>query len=783
MLIKQLHLPAMSYSIKRFLLPLVLTFFCNCIFLHAQDKGQFKDFFNEGNKLFLEKNYNEAITNFLAAFKLDSNNANMRYKLGMAYLYSPNQKNKAVRYLLKASKNTTDHYNDFDPSEDKAPLMVHYYLGLAYQLDYQFEQAGLKFQYCVDLFNDKKMPTELRLHIEQCNAGIQLMKNKTDIKVESLGPTFNTVYPEYCPVINADETTLIFTSRRPGGITDDKTPDGKYFEDIYVSYKFSDGNWSKPKLISRYINTEESDAAIGLSADGHQLFVFSPENGGDILYSNFDGNSWTIPLPLGSDINTKSWETHACVSADNQMLYFVSDRPGGYGGRDIYRCVKLPNGTWSLATNLGPTINTEFDEDAPFIHPDGVTLFYSSNGPKGMGGFDIFYSTRIDEPGKKRNAMKWAKPINMGYPINTTGDDIYYVLSTDGRRAYFSSERQGSIGEKDLFKMTLSTSVVDPVTLLVGYLTFDGAAKIPGSVMITATDDETGEVVQDIRPNVKTGKYLMVLRSGPNGKTYTIRYEADNFLSSTETIKIENGSSYQELKREVKLKLTNLETKKSGTISMTGIVRSLDGKPLSDVKVIIKDNISGQIVKTYETLNDSGFYYASLENGNNYNMSFEAAGFLFHSENIDIPKQADFAEIKRNVTLEKVIAGSSVILKNVFFETGLATLTKESKTELEKIYDVLIQNPTLKVEISGHTDNAGSEDVNLRLSQARAQSVADYLVNNQRTYYVAPYYYKGVDKKRITPLGYGSAKPIADNNNADGMQKNRRVEMKIISTK
>lgn len=774
----------MKRALKSYILHLIVILFCHNINTKAQDKNLFKKYFNEGDKLFLEKNYTEAINSYLNAFQLDSNNANMRYKLGLAYMHSPNQKDKSIKYLLKASKNTTEHYHEYDASEDRAPLMVHYNLGLAYQLNYQFDQAGLKFQYCVDLFNDKKMPKELKLHIDQCNAGTALLKNKVDIKIENMGPTFNTIYPDYCPVINADESTLIFTSRRPGGITDDKTPDGQYFEDIYISYKFSDGNWSKPKLISRYINSDESDAAIGLSADGTQLFIFNNENGGDIYYSNYDGNSWSIGLPVGSDINTKHWETHACVSADNQHLYFVSDRPGGYGGRDIYKCVKLPNGSWSLATNLGPTINTEFDEDAPFIHPDGVTLFYSSNGPKSMGGFDIFYAVKTEEAGKKRTNMKWSKPINLGYPINTTGDDIYYVLSTDGRRAYFSSEREGSIGEKDLFKMTLTSSVVDPVTLLVGYLTFDGStAKIPRGVMITATDDETGEVVQDIKPNIKTGKYLMVLNSGPHGKTYTIKYEADDYLPSTETIKIEPGSAYQELKREVRLNLMNFETKKSGYISVSGIVKNSEGKSLSDVKVVIKDNTTGQIVKTYETLNDSGLYYASLESGKNYNMSFEANGYLFHSENIDIPKQADFSEIKRNVKLEKVTTGSTIVLNNVFFDTGLATLTKESKTELEKVYDILIQSPAIRIEISGHTDNSGSEDVNLRLSQARAQSVVNYLVNNERSYYIAPYYYKGIDKKRLVPLGYGSTKPIADNGSTEGMQKNRRVELKIIGTK
>ncbi len=751
-----------------------------------KDFQAYKNFFEEGNKLFLEKNYTEAISNFHAAFLLDSTNANIRYKLGMAYLYSHdiNDKAKAIRFLEKASKNTTDHYSEYEATEVQAPPMAHYYLGIAYQVNYQFDKALTKFQYCANIFPDKKVPADLKLHMEQCNAGILLMKNKVDVKIENLGPNFNTVYPEYCPVINADESTLIFTSRRPGGITDDKTPDGQYFEDIYISNKTDENKWSKPRLISRYINTEENDAAIGLSADGHQLFVFSPENGGDIMYSNFDGSSWSIPLPMGSDINTKYWETHACISADNQTLYFVSDRPGGYGGRDIYKCVKLPNGDWSLATNLGPSINTPYDEDAPFIHPDGVTLFYSSNGPGSMGGFDIFYSVRSESTNKKQSGIKWSKPVNLGYPINTTGDDIYYVLSTDGKRAYFSSAREGSIGEKDLFKMTLASSVVNPTTLLIGFLTFDGSsANISRDVRITATDLETGELVQEIRPNVKTGKYLMVLSPGTTGKTYTIAFEAEGYLPVTEQLKIEPGSSYQELKKEVRLKLVNFETKKSGDVSLTGVIRGSDGKPIAEAKVIVKDNATGAIVKTFQTLNDSGLYYTALQTGKNYNISFETNGYLFHSENLDIPATGDFSSIKRDVKIEKVSAGSSVILRNVFFETGKATLTKDSKIELEKVYDILSQNPMLRVEISGHTDNSGAEPANLRLSQERAQAVVTYLVNNQKSYYIAPYYYKGIEVKRLVPLGYGSSKPIASNDKDEGKQMNRRVEMKIISVK
>jgi outer membrane protein OmpA-like peptidoglycan-associated protein/tetratricopeptide (TPR) repeat protein len=756
----------------------------NTCVLAQYDVQAYHKYFEEGNELFLEKNYTEAVKSYRRAFQLDSTNDNMRFKLGVAYLFSPNEKHKAMRYLEKAAKHTTEHYKENDVSERQAPAMAIYYLAMAYHLNYQFDKAKTKFQSCAQILNDKKIPKDIKVQIDQCNVGAQLMKNMVDVKIENLGPALNTVYPEYCPIINADESTLIFTSRRPGGMTEEIAADGQYYEDVYVSNKTEDGSWGKPTLIEGEINTKDNDAAIGLSPDGNRLFIYSSDNGGDVLYSKLEGSHWGKPRPLGSDINTKYWETHACVTADGQTIYFVSDRPGGYGGRDIYKCVMLPNGNWSLATNLGPTINTPYDEDAPFIHTDGVTLFYSSNGPGSMGGFDIFYSKKTEAQGINENAEKWSKPANLGYPINTTGDDVFYVLSADGKRAYFSSAREGSLGDKDLFKMTMKNVVVDPTALLVGYLTFNGhTTDIPKDVRISAIDKETGELVQEIRPNYKTGKYLMVLNPGPNGKTYKLNFEASGYLPVTEELKVDPGSSYEELKKETRLKLVNFETKKSGDVSLTGLVSDDKGNPIPDVKLVVKDNTSGKILKIHQIIGDSGLYYVSLPTGKNYNVSYEEDGYLFHSENIDIPKQTDFSVIRRNVTLQKVEMGSSVVLKNVFFGAGNATLTESSKAELEKLYDILTQNVKLKAEISGHTDITGSEDVNLRLSQERAQAVVDYLVKNKRTYYVAPYYYKGIDKKRLVPVGYGSSKPIADNDTPEGMQLNRRVEMKITSTK
>ena len=216
-------------------------------------------------------------------------------------------------------------------------------------------------------------------------------------------------------------------------------------------------------------------------------------------------------VPLSPNVNTPAWETHATISIDGSALYFVSDRKeGGQGGRDIWRCVKLPNGAWGVPYNLGPTINTPGDEDAPYLHPDGVTLFFSSTGHKNMGGFDVFKSVKNEDG-------QWSEPENLRAPINTPDDDIFYVQSADGKRGYISSNRKGNFGETDIYRVDYEKANSVPLTLLKGIITFNGKSNSPAHTRILVTDGQTGEVIQEIRPNEKTGKYVMILAPGAIG--------------------------------------------------------------------------------------------------------------------------------------------------------------------------------------------------------------------------------------------------------------------------
>ncbi|MFN4235462.1 MAG: OmpA family protein [Bacteroidia bacterium] len=624
--------------------------------------------FNKGNNLMLNQNYQQAIKYFLLADSLDPNNSNINFKLGYCYLNSLNGKKRAEEYLIKAVKNISAKYKDNNYKERGAPSIAWFYLGQAYHLNNKFDQAIEAFNKFREFVNpnDLNIASEINRQIEYCINGKMLSEAPVAIEVKNLGKTINSPYPEYAPVISADESVLIFTSRRNNSTGGKIAEDGSYYEDIYISYN-KNGEWTEPQSIGSTINTEGHEATIGLSVDGQQLFIYKDDNGdGNIYYSKLEGDTWQTPIKLSDNINSKSWESHATISSDGNTLYFTSDRKGGFGGRDIYFSRKLPNGEWGLPINMGPKINTPYDEDGPFIHPDNRTLFFSSKGHNSMGGFDVFISMK-DENGN------WSQAMNMGYPLNSSDDDVFYVLSADGKRAYYSSFKEDGYGEKDLYMANFIEFKEKPLALIKGTVK-DAYGNVPKDVVIIVSDNETGEVVGTYIPNSRTGNYLFILPPGAN-----------------------------------------------------------------------------------------------------YNISYEAEGYLFKSENIDIPEDANYFQVNKAIELEAIQVGSKIVLNNIFFDFDKATLRDISKVELEKLTKLMELNTQMKVEISGHTDAKGNEDYNLKLSQDRAQAVVDYLIN------------RGIDKNRMIAKGYGKLKPIAPNYNADGsenpegMQLNRRVELKILS--
>ncbi|PCH65383.1 MAG: hypothetical protein COC01_09770, partial [Bacteroidetes bacterium] len=391
--------------------------------------------FEEAEDYFEDKNYLAALPIYLKLFHRYAGVLEYKYKAGICYLFKTDEKHLAVEFLEEMLKKKL-------VAED-----LHFYLGRAYHLNYRFDE-GIK--YFTKALRQQNITDERKKEIERlianCKNGKILVEKPLEVKIENIGYPINTKGSEYVPVISADEALLIFTYRGPGctggqqnefGVAD---PKGTYYEDAYMSYKLGD-TWLAPEGIGQNINTTEHNASIALSSDGQKLYIYkdTKDKSGDIFVSELVGNEWEMPLRLNININTDAWEGSVSLSSDENTLYFTSERPGGLGGKDIYKSTRRDDGIWDEAVNLGPAINTPDDDDAPFIHPDGKNLYFSSKGHSSMGGYDIFLSTLQDDG-------KWSKPENIGYPINTTDDDIYYVVSANGERGYYSSGRTGGYG-------------------------------------------------------------------------------------------------------------------------------------------------------------------------------------------------------------------------------------------------------------------------------------------------------------------------------------------------
>jgi len=626
----------------------------------------------QGMELMSVEDYQNAMAEFEAA--IQANPFSAEAYLQAAYCaYRLRQNRKAREYFQKAEQMQVNF----------SPRYLIAYADVLQRLGEPAKARPLVERALSTLKPTDPMYSKLQVTLQQLNNAEKYMAQPLKIEIRNLGPQINSPYPDFAPVISADESILYFTSRRPGSTGNKVAPDGLYYEDIYVSEN-RNGQWTPARNVGAPLNTTAHDACIALSADGQTLFLFNSENGGDIFQSRLKGTRWLPPKNIGSPINSKYWEPSVCLSADERTLFFVSDRPGGLGGRDIYMCRRLPNGKWSAPINLGPPINTPYDEDGPFFHPDGKTLFYSSNGPNSMGGFDIFRT-------ELRPDSTWAPPVNLGYPINTPGDDIYFVLSASGLHGYYASERDDSYGEKDIYLIDFST------------------------LQVAAQPTESKEEELNVSSEPASAPVFR-----PN--------------------------------------LT----------LVTGIIYDSETQAPLEATITIIDNVRAETLAVLTSNAATGKYLISLPAGKNYGIAVTAPGYAFHSENFIVEENMGYREVRKDIGLNRYKAGTTIILRNIFFDFNKATLRPESKVELERVYTILTENPRMKVRIAGHTDNIGSEEYNQRLSEARAKAVYDYLIS------------RGISADRLSYIGYGESRPIDTNETSEGRQNNRRVELEII---
>ncbi|HEX8517714.1 MAG TPA: hypothetical protein VF868_16060 [Bacteroidia bacterium] len=621
----------------------------------AQDKSGYREKFIEGNYLVLEGNYARALKSFQEAYAIDSGNANINFKMGFCYLKTITEKSKALPYLERAVLNTAKNYTDLEPREKAAPINAFYYYGQALHLNYKFDEAIANYEKFKSFLKPKQtdLIKDADRHIEMSNNAKQFVAGPIPVVITNLGDSINTSYADYSPVLSADENTVIFTSRRQGSTGGDKTDEDQFYEDIYISYRKADSTWTTPVSISPNVNSITHEASVGLTADAQTLLIYKDGNGGDIYFSTLDGNNWTFPQQMGSDINSPSWETSACLTPDGNTLYFVSDRAeGGMGGRDIWKCVKLPNGKWSRSVNLGAPINTAYDEESPFIHPSGNVLFFSSKGHQTIGGFDIFFSTR--------NENTWDAPLNIGYPINTTDDDVFYVTSPDGKRGYYSSSsRAEGYGEKDIYMITIPERKEQPLVLIKGVIIPVNGKELPPNLEIIATNNETGIVTGVYKPLLRDGSFTIII---PPNSNYTLSYQQDGEEFYSELMEVPADAAYQEINREVKLKgvnfgqPVNINTKDTAQtitnneiayISVGGRLFDKQNNPMNIMKVNLM-NSEGQIVKTTTSDALGWFLFSELPPNENYVVGLDESDTEIGKKSF-----AEFKDAKGNVLKTK----------------------------------------------------------------------------------------------------------------------------------
>ncbi|MGB0887019.1 MAG: hypothetical protein ACPGSL_02750 [Vicingaceae bacterium] len=457
------------------------------------------------------------------------------YKLmtGICYSYLKHEKEKSLEMLL-AVKSENDGFEEVD-----------FYLGRAYAVNNRFDEAIASYEKYLtaeDLEDDRK--ALVRQNIIYCENAKVYLKDTVDVEINNLGPPVNSEYSEYVPVITPDESMMIFTYsgiKSKGGLlapTGKSDSDGRYYEDIMITYK-ENGDWIEPVSIGDNINTNGHNASIALSVDGKTLFLYEQTKAdrGDIYVSYLKGEEWSKPERLKGDINSDAWEGSATLTSDGKTIYFSSERKGGFGGRDLYSASLQPDGSWGEVTNLGPTINTRFDDDAPFIHPDRRTMYFSSKGHNSMGDYDIFYTYLADEG--------WDKPKNVKPPVNTIDDDRYYVLSADAKTGYYSTSGRSELGTHDIFSVSPGHFGERPVlALVVGVIQ---AGKDVKSADISVTNSENGEKEGDYKSNAATGKYMLALTPG---NKYKIAIEVEGYETKIDYIDIESLESYVEVEHD-----------------------------------------------------------------------------------------------------------------------------------------------------------------------------------------------------------------------------------------
>ena len=614
--------------------------------LHTESKKAKKSY-EEAEKMYGLRFYSDAKTLIIDAIGYDTNFLEAHVLLGEMYLDNKDYES-AISELAFAIQ--LDEYNDIPVVYRMLAEAEIHVLQLKEAIDHleEYKEIATVSDY------GKKEADEL---IELALFRKHLVDNPVPYNPINLGGNINTEWYEHSPTLTVDEQTLYFTRKKPYDEVNGKL----YFdEDLYVSKKGDDGEWGKAEPLSKQVNTQYNEGASTISPDGKYLFFTRCVNDNcDIFIARRENGEWIKARNLGETINSRNWESQPSFSADGRTLYFVK-RTGrkNVRYRNIYKTQIQENGLWSKPVSI--SINTTGNEESPYLHPDGETFYFTSDGYLGLGGRDLFM-VKIDSNGE------FGEPVNLGYPINSGKDEVSLVVSPNGERAYFSSGMEGGFGKWDLysFEMPVHARPV-PVNYAKGFV-YNKETKVPVGAKFEIIDLENGNIVVESFSDRKTGNFLVTI---PTGKEYLVNVSAD--------------------------------------------------------------------------------------------------GYLFYSANYQLESGDDSTKIAIDIPLSPIVMGEAIVLKNVFFEFNSYQLKSESRIELDLLVDLLNKNPQMYIEIGGHTDNKGTKAYNQKLSEQRAKSVYEYLIS------------QNIAQSRLSFKGYDFSEPIATNDTEEGRAKNRRTEFKIV---
>jgi outer membrane protein OmpA-like peptidoglycan-associated protein len=642
----------MKHLILKVFLAFVIVIICSPAVFAQKEKLSTKNkkaisAYYSGIQYFDYRKYFDAEEQFLYAISLDPAFIEARQMLGTMYEDAGNHAKAIEQYSKVQEINPVFFPNNY------------FLLGNLYLKEGRYDEALLNYNEFIALNTvSKSLRTQAEEQQQKAQFAVTLKNNPVSFRPENLGQQINTSDGEYSPTLTADEEILYFTKLRP---RDQYTVhSSKFEEDFYVSRK-ENGQWTPAVPLGHPVNSYGNEGAACISPDG-MFFIFTGCNRGDglgscdLYISRKEGGKWSAPENMGTPLNSAQWDTQPSIAPDGKTLYFASNRNGN---TDIYMSIADENGNWQLPVNLGKPVNTSMVENSPFIHPDGKTLYFMSNGHPGMGGMDIFMS-------RKQTDGTWSEPVNIGYPINTHKDEGFFIVSASGNTAYYATDQLGGYGHYDIYSFDIPDEIKpEPVFYLKG----------------TISDKTSGAPIR------------------------------------------------------AEFELYDIE---SGTL----------------------------IVNSFSDEKDGSFLVCIPSKGN-YALSAKKTGYLFYSENFEFMLTSS-EPLQKNISLQPISVGEIVIMRNIFFDFDKDQLKSESVIELQQLISLLNENPTMKIEIRGHTDNVGTSQYNKVLSEKRAKSVYEYLIQH------------GISGSRLSYKGFGDTQPMADNQTDKGRALNRRTEFMVV---